>query len=958
MRPLLRAYVGAVILAALAVVAWAQCRPAASSDWQPVLVVVLLVLCVVGEQVTFQIQSGWSTHAGTAPHMAAALLLPPGVAGAVAGLSVLIYEFRRGKPLGKAAFNSATTMLAATAASLVITLVGGSQILLESGIRGPIVAILACAVYDLISVLLIAGVVAIDQRRSFWRIVRGKIGRNTLVEIGFGLAGAAFAALLLAAPAFAPTLIFPAVILFLAKRAIERAATQARNLALTNTVGRAVAGTLSLDQAFEAITAIDVREALRLDGLALLPVSHESGFQPRVAAERDQPMLCAGLVERIAGGESRVHLVGPGAIPVGWIDVQNTGRAVAAAALGCAVGDAAARAALVAWRSASSVEAFTPGEVLLLETLADYAAVALETTRLFDEAVSGRKEAEEREGRIQAVMQNVADGLLTFDLEGLVTSANPAAERIFGRPALELVGQPIGALLPDLVGSLNRLASHGADAEHVVKREVSCVRVGGENLPVEVAITSVRQTDPTRFIAVVRDVSERRAFEEQLRHMAFHDPLTGLPNRALFMDRIEHALTVANGRGQAIGVLFIDLDNFKVVNDSLGHAIGDQLLVNIAGRLAECLKAGATLARFGGDEFTVLLNEVSNVDQPDAIAERLRLAMQSPFMVADRDVFASLSIGIAVSTPGVESASDLLRNADVAMYRAKSTGRGRAVVFDHGLDATAVERLELETDLRGALEQGELELHYQPIVDLDTIRVHGFEALIRWRHPRDGLVPPDRFISVAEESGLIIPIGHWVLETACWQLKSWHKRFGRADLSMSVNISARQFQQPSLVADVARVLELTQLPPHCLTIEITESLAMRDAAAAAAILTNLKLLGVGVAIDDFGTGYSSLSYLHRFPCDVLKIDRSFVSRLGRERQDHAIVEAIVALAHALDMEITAEGIETGEQLARLSALACERGQGYYFSRPLSANAAAELLDGRSKAGPEFLRDAA
>ena len=480
-------------------------------------------------------------------------------------------------------------------------------------------------------------------------------------------------------------------------------------------------------------------------------------------------------------------------------------------------------------------------------------------------------------------------------------------------------------------------------AKGVVKREVVGARADGARVPLEVSLTGIPQMDAPRFIAVVRDVSERQAFEQQLRHMAFHDPLTGLPNRALFMDRIAHAISVANERNRSIGVLFLDLDNFKVVNDSLGHATGDRLLVEIAARLKSCLEAGSTLARFGGDEFIVLLEDAASFPGPELVAERLRAVMEQAFTVAGREVFAALSIGIAISSPGLESAGDLLRNADVAMYRAKSNGRAQSVVFDRSLDSSAVDRLQLEMELRSALERDELELHYQPILDLKTGAIEDFEALIRWRHPLHGLVAPEGFISLAEETGLIIPIGQWVLETACHQLKRWHRMLGNEELSVSVNISARQFQHPTLLADIARALRMADLPAHCLTVEVTESLAMRDAASAATTLAQLKELGVGVAIDDFGTGYSSLSYLHRFPCDVLKIDRSFVSRLGHERPDEAIVEAIVALAHALDMAVTAEGIETGEQLARLTALGAERAQGYYFSRPVATATASELL---------------
>ena len=943
MRPFLGLYVAAMIVAALAMIAFAPYAWADGSTYQPLVLAVLVVLCVLGEHVTFQVHSGWTTHASTAPHLAAAFLLPPGLASAVAAVASIAYALnRRTAPL-KAAFNTASMALSVGMSALLVSALGGTDVLIEPGWRGLVVAILACCLYYLVSVITVGIVVAIDQRRSFLQVVRSKVGLKVLIEISLGLVGAAFATLLIAAPAFAPALAAPAMLVYFAKRTIDRATAQARNLTLTNTVGRAVAGTLNLKEAFDAIADLDVRDALRLDGLALLPLREPPSFEPRVAADRDQPRLRDVLAQRVSEGQSRIHFERPGGIPPDWIDARNADVCLVAVATPCRVAGAPPRGALVAWRSAPSREPFTDGELLLLDTLADYAAVAIETTRLFDEAVSRRNDAEQRERRIQAVMTNVADGLLTFDAEGVIKSANPAAERIFGQPAESLKGQAVSGLMPELAGTPDRAMSPDADSGDVIKREVSFLRADASRVPIEVSITSIRQADPPLFIAVVRDISERRAFEQQLRHMAFHDALTGLPNRALFMDRIEHALRVASDRGGSVGLLFLDLDNFKVVNDSLGHAIGDELLVKIANRLKTSLGPGPTLARFGGDEFTVLLDHASGDATPDEMAGRLRVAMERPFIVAGRDVFATLSIGIAVSSRGGESAGDLLRNADVAMYRAKSGGRARAVVFDQRMDSVAVDRLELETELRGALERSELELHYQPIVELGTARIRDFEALIRWRHPRDGLVSPDRFISLAEETGLIVPIGQWVLETACRQLKTWHNRFGTDDISLSINISARQLQQPDLLSEIVRVLRTNDLPARSLTIEITESLAMRDAAAAAVILGELKQLGVGVAIDDFGTGYSSLSYLHRFPCDVLKIDRSFVSRLGGDRHDHAIVEAIVALAHALDMEVTAEGIETGEQLARLSALRCERGQGYYFSRPVPAHAASELL---------------
>jgi predicted signal transduction protein with EAL and GGDEF domain len=375
-------------------------------------------------------------------------------------------------------------------------------------------------------------------------------------------------------------------------------------------------------------------------------------------------------------------------------------------------------------------------------------------------------------------------------------------------------------------------------------------------------------------------------------------------------------------------------------------------------RLSSSLGPDSTLARFGGDEFTILLEDALEVRDASAAAERIRAALQEPIRIAERDVFATISIGIAVSTPGHDTPGELVRNADVAMYRAKSNGRARAVVFDRGLDAKAVERMEVEADLRRALDCGELEVHYQPIVHLASGRIQDMEALVRWRHPKHGLIAPDRFIPLAEETGLIIPIGQWVLETACKQLRTWQLRFGDDEMAISVNLSARQFQHPTLVEDIAHVLDTVGLDSSSLMLEITESLAMRDAGSTASILAQLKGLGVRVAMDDFGTGYSSLSYLQRFPIDVLKIDRSFVSRLGCEPHDAAIVAAVIALARGLSMGVTAEGIETSAQLTQLIALGCERGQGYYFARPLSAGAASELLAGQGSGAPEWLQTAA
>jgi diguanylate cyclase (GGDEF)-like protein/PAS domain S-box-containing protein len=928
-----RAYVGLVTAAAVLVAAadfssWANY----ARGWPLVLVLGLVAACAVGEHVTFQVHSGWTTHAGTVPHLATALLLPPGQAAVVAGLGMVIYVIHRRMPPIRAIFNTASVMVAVSAAALVVSMFGGPRVLIEAENWHALLAALAASgAYYFVSATSVAIVVGISQRRPILQILRGKVGMKTLTELGLGILGGLMAVLLTTAPFFAPALAVPAALVFLAKRALDRSAYQVRVLALANKVGRAVAGTLNLEMAFDAITAREVRDSLRLDGLALLPLGARSEFERRVVADEDQPALWAGLAERIAGNPVAINLQGRRDIPAQWIEGLAAGRHMAAAAFPCSTGGTSPSLALVAWRSTDFVDGFSKDELLLLETLADHAAVALETTRMFHVAVRGRAEAEEREERIRAVMENVADGLLTFDERGTIDGCNPAAERIFGMSAAVMTGQPILRFLPSAIAEVSQ------------HHDVGGYHTDGTPIPLELAISRVMKVGAPRYIAVVRDVSERKAFEEQLRHMAFHDDLTGLPNRALFMDRVEHALARADRQACSIAVLFIDLDNFKVVNDSLGHAAGDRLLTILSTRLRACLPPQATLGRFGGDEFTVLLEDIATVADANAAAEAVRLALASPITVGERDVFAAVSVGIAVSSPGQHTAGDLVRNADVAMYRAKAGGRARSVVFDQGLDSVAVGRLELETELRRALDQGELEVHYQPILALASGDIDEFEALVRWRHPHHGLIAPDRFIPLAEDTGLIIPMGMLVLETACRQLRAWQTRFGDDELCMAVNLSGRQFQHPTLVADIARVLRQCRLAPGSLMLEITESIAMRDAAATASILNDLKRLGVRLAIDDFGTGYSSLSYLHSFPIDVLKIDRSFVSRLGGEHSDLAIVEAIIALARGLDMEVTAEGIETPEQLALLRALKCHRGQGYYFARPLAAEAAGEML---------------
>ncbi|MDQ3854902.1 MAG: EAL domain-containing protein [Chloroflexota bacterium] len=459
---------------------------------------------------------------------------------------------------------------------------------------------------------------------------------------------------------------------------------------------------------------------------------------------------------------------------------------------------------------------------------------------------------------------------------------------------------------------------------------------------VHLYVSLVRDTSgaPRHFISVVEDITDRKMLEQQLAHQAFHDPLTGLPNRTLFLDRLEHALSHAARHRERLAVLFLDLDGFKIVNDSLGHRTGDRLLVLVAERLQDCLRAEDTVARLGGDEFTVLLEGLHTAEDAALVANRITEALRAPFCLGEREVYVSGSIGIILSDRS-DTAQDLLRDADIAMYRAKHAGKGRYELFDKSMTATAQQRFDLEGDLRRAVQREEFELYYQPSVRIATGEVVGVEALLRWRHPARGLLGPAEFITVAEETGLILEIGRWVLEAACRQAVSWG--FAELGLVMSVNLSARQFLYPGLVADVAQILSETGLPARCLSLEITESTAMDDAETTLSTLSSLKSLGVSLAIDDFGTGYSSLGYLRRFPIDVLKIDRLFVKGLGHAPEDAAIVETVLTLARALNMHVVAEGAETSDQRDQLWELGCEFGQGYHFAKPLSGEETAKLL---------------
>ena len=453
------------------------------------------------------------------------------------------------------------------------------------------------------------------------------------------------------------------------------------------------------------------------------------------------------------------------------------------------------------------------------------------------------------------------------------------------------------------------------------------------------------QSRSLHLILQIQDITDRKRAEQQLLHEAFHDALTGLPNRAWFMEQLEASLGQARqAQERLFAVLFLDLDRFKLINDSIGHMVGDQLLIGIAQRLRHGVRPGDKVARLGGDEFTILLDGIRDASEAEEIAERIQRLVSQPFTLSGFETFTTVSIGIALSSPDYEQSEDFLRDADTAMYQAKSLGKARHVIFDKGMHAHAVNLLQLETDLRRATDRGEFFIQYQPIMSLTNNRLTGFEALVRWQHPERGLVAPSEFISVAEETGFIVPIGRWVLFEACRQMQQWREVHAlKAPLSISVNLSGKQFMHSNLLEQIVQVLKETRLDPLALKLEITESIVMENIEAATGMLEQLRALGVELSIDDFGTGYSSLSYLHRLPIDALKIDRSFVMQMEENNENKEIVRTIIMLAQNLGKGVIAEGVETAEQVALLRELRCQGAQGYFFARPLNADAAGNMV---------------
>jgi diguanylate cyclase (GGDEF)-like protein len=574
-------------------------------------------------------------------------------------------------------------------------------------------------------------------------------------------------------------------------------------------------------------------------------------------------------------------------------------------------------------------EPFDHADVQLLHTIAAIAGGAMRNAELFSEVHTKRLE-------MQAILGNLAEGVCAFDTDGRPTFLNAAAESLLGVTFESF--DPANALVAELLAPVRRCLHSGSPLD----ASMTMTRLDGSPLPISYTCVPTRDNDRIDGVVLAfRDDTERLGYEAQLAHHAFHDQLTGLANRRLFIDRLDQALLRDGRRLGGSAVLFADVDRFKLINDSLGHQAGDRLLNEIARRLGTVIREGDTVARFGGDEFTLLLEDVRGPGEVHDVAERILQMMESPIEVGpNRTIVASLSIGMAVSRPGA-TGDDLLHDADLAMYEAKAEGFGRWKQYAGGVNRSA-QQLDFETDLRLAIANGDIQVYFQPLVEAGGGRPVDAEALVRWVHPQRGFMSPAEFIPVAEETGLILPLGRQVLREACRQCKSWETGDG-VQMGVSVNLSAKQFQDGDLVEEVRAALAAAELPAERLCLEITETLAMRDIEWSIETLQRLKDIGVRVAIDDFGTGHSSLNYLKRFPIDVVKIDRSFVKDIDTSAVDNAIVTAIVMLAETLQVTTVAEGVETAGQLAKLRELGCTLIQGFLFAKPMPAPEASSWI---------------
>ena len=588
------------------------------------------------------------------------------------------------------------------------------------------------------------------------------------------------------------------------------------------------------------------------------------------------------------------------------------------------------------------------------------ARVAETAQEILEKEIAERKRIEEAlrlsEEKFAKAFRSSPDSITISTLiDGRFIEVNDSCLKLLGYSREEMIGRTAQELnIWANIENRTKMQEIFQEKGSILNFEAEFCKKSGESLVGLLSAEIIDFSGELCILAVIRDITERKRIEERLRYNAFHDTLTGLPNRSLFLDRLEHAIARSQRHSNyEFAVLLLDLDRFKRVNDSLGHLAGDHLLKKIASRLQECLRPGDTIARFGGDEFMVLLEKIEESKDVIEIAQRVRAELAWPFVLEGHEVFTTASIGIVLSSAEGDIAEDFLRNADIALYRAKSQSGAHYQIFDDAMHAQAVAHLQLEMALRRAIERQELRIYYQPIVSLTSGKITGFEALVRWQHPQRGLVSPAEFIPIAEETGLIIPMSQWILQTACQQTQKWQQQIStNSPLSISVNLSSKQFSQADLVEQIETVLQQTGLEASSLKLEITETVIIEYAESVANMLSQLKALNIQLELDDFGTGHSSLTYLHQFPVNGIKIDRSFVSHIGTDEGSSAIVKTIMMLSQNLHLNAIAEGIETPDQLAQIREFGCEYGQGYYFSKPVDTQTAEELLKNQAILGSD------
>ncbi|HYD62693.1 MAG TPA: EAL domain-containing protein [Noviherbaspirillum sp.] len=589
---------------------------------------------------------------------------------------------------------------------------------------------------------------------------------------------------------------------------------------------------------------------------------------------------------------------------------------------------------------AREADYFDEAQLHLLEEMTEDVSFALENI----EREAQRKITEDNLRKLSRAVEQSANAVVITDREGIIEYVNPWFTRITGFAAEEVVGKTprvlkSGETHPETYKRLWDTILSGKEWTG----ELHNTKKNGEFYWCLEVISPLKDENGniTHFVAVTEDISERKQTEQTIRHLAFHDPLTGLPNRRLFNDRLHQAAALRHRKENCFALMLLDLDRFKTVNDTLGHDVGDALLKAVAARLLNSTRQGDTLARMGGDEFALIALEITQPEDMARLAEKLLDALSEPFHLFGHELYVTTSIGVTLYPNDAVDAEALIKNADIALYRAKDLGRNNFQFFTSDMNAAMMHRLRLESAMRWAIERNEFMLNYQPQADVVSGRIHGTEALIRWRHPELGMIPPAQFIPLAEETGMIVQIGEWILQTACAQAKAW--QLAGLPMRVAVNLSARQFHQGDLAETIADILRELDLPPDLLEIELTEGILMEDTSQTAAILNKLHDMGVQISIDDFGTGYSSLSYLKRLPIQILKIDQSFVRDIHTDADDRAIVTAVIALAHSMKLRVVAEGVETPEQLAFLREYACDIMQGYLFSKPVTGDEVLSLL---------------